>query len=416
MKDLSSLLRNPLVRRACVSARDLLAALLFIGPLVLCLAARVSAQSTFSMRINGGWNLLSLPASVENRSRAFLFPLSVSYAHFWEDSGYVPADTLHSGLGFWLKFDSSQTVLIEGNTIFGDTIPVLEEWNIIGALSLPIPVSAIQTDPPGIIASPFFNYTGYRYRETDTLQPGLGYWVKVEQPGSMVVASWCPGIPTVAYSGKTYNTVQIGDQCWLRENLDVGTMIPASLFQGDNDTIEKFCYDNNPLNCEIYGGLYEWGEAMQYEITPGVQGICPPGWHMPTIAEFRAESIAVGGDGNSLKAVGQGSGTNTSGFSALLGGRRDAGFLGLGTLTPIWSSTLGDLAVSESCMVLWGPLNRIFLEFQHQQYGSSIRCLRNAASNPPPHGSLHSAPPGASPGPFTRRPGYPRITPRNTPM
>ena len=92
--------------------------------------------------------------------------------------------------------------------------------------------------------------------------------------------SWqpCPGIPTVTYAGKTYNTVQIGSQCWLKENLDVGTMINSTSSgyqQTNNSIIEKYCYDNNPANCETYGGLYEWPEAMQYSTTPGTKGICP---------------------------------------------------------------------------------------------------------------------------------------------
>ena len=37
----------------------------------------------------------------------------------------------------------------------------------------------------------------------------------------------CPNVATVDYAGKTYNTVAIGDQCWLKENLDVGVMIDS---------------------------------------------------------------------------------------------------------------------------------------------------------------------------------------------
>ena len=66
----------------------------------------------------------------------------------------------------------------------------------------------------------------------------------------------CPGIPTVTYSNKTYNTVQIGSQCWLKENLDVGTRINGSLQQTNNSVIEKYCYNDDPNNCTTYGGLY----------------------------------------------------------------------------------------------------------------------------------------------------------------
>src|ERR1035437_7426550 len=74
----------------------------------------------------------------------------------------------------------------------------------------------------------------------------------------------CPGVDSLNYSGQWYHTVQIGSQCWLKENLNVGIMKPAVKDQINNDTIEKFCYNNDPANCTVYGGLYQWREAVQY--------------------------------------------------------------------------------------------------------------------------------------------------------
>jgi uncharacterized protein (TIGR02145 family) len=77
----------------------------------------------------------------------------------------------------------------------------------------------------------------------------------------------------------------------------------------------------------------------------GTQGICPDGWHIPTLAEFETLKATVNNDGNALKAIGQGTGdgagTNTSGFSALLTGLRSVygDFNGLGFTTDFWSST-----------------------------------------------------------------------------
>ena len=80
----------------------------------------------------------------------------------------------------------------------------------------------------------------------------------------------CPGIPTVSYDGKIYNTVQIGNQCWLKENLDVGTQIfreetylygETNGFQTNNGIIEKCCYDNDEANCDKYGGLVPMGRS-----------------------------------------------------------------------------------------------------------------------------------------------------------
>ncbi len=160
----------------------------------------------------------------------------------------------------------------------------------------------------------------------------------------------CPGIPTVEYEGQVYNTVQIGDQCWFKENLNVGTKINSTqsgFQQQDNDTIEKYCYNNDEANCDVYGGLYEWPEAMQYATTEGAQGICPVGWHIPTdnewkILEGTVDSQYGVGDpewdyagfrgldaGGNLKEEGtvhwidpnEGA-TNSSGFTGLPGGDR----------------------------------------------------------------------------------------------
>ena len=79
------------------------------------------------------------------------------------------------------------------------------------------------------------------------------------------------GASRVSYGGKDYNTVLIGSQCWLKENLDVGTMINGSNQQTNNGIIEKYCYNNVPNNCSTYGGLYQWNEAMQYFTTPMVK-------------------------------------------------------------------------------------------------------------------------------------------------
>ncbi len=193
----------------------------------------------------------------------------------------------------------------------------------------------------------------------------------------------CPGTPTVTYENKTYNTVQIDTQCWLLENLDVGTMIQGNIGQTNNSIIEKYCYENLQNRCDGYGGLYQWKEVMQYVATEGSQGICPSGWHIPSIMEFQTLSAAVGGSGNALKALGQGvgagAGTNTSGFAALLAGayQTDIGsFVGLRGGTKMWSSTESGGTASGAGLA---DDNDIF-EFAsngNMNDGFSIRCLKD---------------------------------------
>jgi uncharacterized protein (TIGR02145 family) len=87
--------------------------------------------------------------------------------------------------------------------------------------------------------------------------------------------------------GKRYATVLIGEQCWMAQNLNVGTRINGGTDQTDNETIEKYCYNNDEANCTRWGGLYQWLELMDYVTTEGTRGICPDGFHVPTDEEFK---------------------------------------------------------------------------------------------------------------------------------
>ena len=103
----------------------------------------------------------------------------------------------------------------------------------------------------------------------------------------------CPGILSVNYGGSTYRTVQIGSQCWLSENLNVGSMVKSGSGQINNNTIEKYCYNDQTANCQKYGALYHWSEAMQYDTSEGSKGICPAGWHVPTLADITKLELTV---------------------------------------------------------------------------------------------------------------------------
>lgn len=98
----------------------------------------------------------------------------------------------------------------------------------------------------------------------------------------------CIGNPTVFYEGQTYNTIQIYSQCWFKENLNVGEMIPAAQSQTNNNIIEKYCPVDNEYYCNNFAGaLYQWSEMMNYAFEPQGQGICPDGWHIPTDTDWK---------------------------------------------------------------------------------------------------------------------------------
>ncbi len=204
------------------------------------------------------------------------------------------------------------------------------------------------------------------------------------------------GQAVVNYSGRIYNTVKIGGQCWLKENLNIGTKIDGGNNQTSGNGIEKYCYDNNEINCTTYGGLYQWAEAVQYQngatnttspsptFTGNVKGICPSGWHIPTKAEFETliASSVVNNNSNTLKAIGHGTGndtgTNTSGFSALLVGSRDndGTFNNLGFGTYFWSSAEYDVA-SAYILALYDINSNLYFHNINKGNGFSVRCLKD---------------------------------------
>jgi uncharacterized protein (TIGR02145 family) len=210
--------------------------------------------------------------------------------------------------------------------------------------------------------------------------------------GNLTIERFCPDCPTVLYEGKTYHTVQIGNQCWLKENLDVGTMIQGIENQTSNGVIEKYCYNDDPNNCITYGGLYQWNEAMQYVTNEGAQGICPPGWHLPTDDEWAILGDLLGGSniaGSKMKSTGTieaGTGlwhapnsgaTNVSGFTGLPGGLRNlAGIFGnLGNNALFWSST--GTYDTAWCRMLSYNVPSLGRAGNYKIYGFSVRCVKD---------------------------------------
>jgi uncharacterized protein (TIGR02145 family) len=347
--------------------------------LMLIITFCVSAYAqTQSINVAPGWNLLSLPVIPTDSLKNSIFPTAASSAFIYRDS-YQIKDTLQNGLGFWLKFDTAETVNISGEAIYDDTIEVKAGWNMIGSLSMPFYIDSIRTEPEGIIVSEFFNYpSGSSYSKADIISPGSGYWVKVNQDGiiHMNASNSCPSM--ISYAGKEYHAVQIGNQCWMKENLNVAfERIDHGLPSNNNGIVEKYCLNDMESNCDTYGGLYEWNEAMQYTATPGAQGICPSGWHIPTYAEFQTLSAAVGGDGNALKAIGQGTGTNTSGFSAMLGGIYDySGGYFISGDAYFLTSTESDVS-NISFLLLFAGNSTIYFNTSQKANAFSVRCVKD---------------------------------------
>lgn len=161
--------------------------------------------------------------------------------------------------------------------------------------------------------------------------------------------------------GQTYNTVKIGDNVWMAENLNYRT---------DSGS---WCYKNDPKNCKKYGRLYNWEAA---------KNASPLGWHLPTKEEWRNLINRVNKNSNALKAEGVGEGigvgTNTSGFSAVLGGiyLNNNNFIRKGYLAHFWSASTNDRNYAFQVYFSYGS-KQIFSEHAFKEFGSSVRCIKD---------------------------------------
>lgn len=87
-------------------------------------------------------------------------------------------------------------------------------------------------------------------------------------------AGWvCGNIMIDARDGKRYRTVSDGQQCWMADNLNY-------------NVLESRCYEGKASNCDVYGRLYNWKQAVGTWDDNKNRGACPAGWHIPNIDEW----------------------------------------------------------------------------------------------------------------------------------
>ena len=145
-------------------------------------------QSGLSLAVQTSWNLISVPLTVPDYAKTVLFPTATSDA-FGYQGGYTPQSVLQNGKGYWLKFGSAQSVFLAGQARNLDSISVLPGWNIIGSVSQNVPVTSIQSVPPGLVTSSFFRYSTSGYGVATSIDPGNGYWVKVSAGGRLILTT-----------------------------------------------------------------------------------------------------------------------------------------------------------------------------------------------------------------------------------
>jgi uncharacterized protein (TIGR02145 family) len=196
--------------------------------------------------------------------------------------------------------------------------------------------NALFTGTPGVMYTLFWTISNACGSNSDSIQVSF-----------FDSASYVCGQPIIdARDMQSYTTIDINGQCWFNENLNFGQMVIGTLPQSDNDTIEKYCYDNDSAKCIEAGGLYQWNELMNYNGNPN--GVCPDGWNVATdedwymlesyldssitsasLAGFRGDSI-----GNLLKVGG------SSGFEMQLAGQLSGNLFDFhGLIGRYWTGT-----------------------------------------------------------------------------
>jgi uncharacterized protein (TIGR02145 family) len=228
-----------------------------------------------------------------------------------------------------------------------------------------------------LLSVPYSLYTGSIYVNytNDTLYIGDQYVIISGGGGGG------GGSNTVTdYDGNTYETVTIGNQTWLKQNL-------RSLHYADGTPIDSvWVYDDNESNAAIWGRLYSWDAAMHNSTSNGTQGACPDGWHLPSQSDFNELTSFLGSSaGWKLKETGSqywdepNSNTNESGFSARGAGDKESvsgTYENLKGTTELWTSTENSSSRAYN-LILYQGQGSAPIHNNDKENGFSIRCIKN---------------------------------------
>ncbi len=139
--------------------------------------------------VQSNWNLLSLPLVVQNPQVVVQFPMAISHAFSFSSlSGYTTQDTMETGSGYWLKFANAGSIYQTGERITSRIISVQQGWNLVGSISVSVPIGTITSNPGGIVTSEFFGYSN-TYYTVNSIEPGKAHWVKVNQAGTLTLST-----------------------------------------------------------------------------------------------------------------------------------------------------------------------------------------------------------------------------------
>jgi hypothetical protein len=258
-------------------------------------------DSVHSVNVNvqHGWNLVSLPIRTSDPNKSAIFPNSISAAFSYEGN-YVESDSMSVGTGYWVRFSADTVYQLGGNDVMIDTIQVINGWNMIGSISSPISISSIAANPPSMVTSGFFKFNN-GYTLTDTIYPGVGYWIKVDTNGVLILN---PLIPSSSVSRIHIRSTDEGPPLPpTLDNQNEGTLLPKvyALEQAfpspfnPATTIEYSLPENSNVTLNVYNLIGQTVAVLQ----DGIQdaGYRQVSWNASSFASgiyfYRLEAISV---------------------------------------------------------------------------------------------------------------------------
>lgn len=208
-----------------------------------------------------------------------------------------------------------------------------------------------------------------------------------------ITASFLILLMVSASFGQGIDKVKIGDQIWIKKNLNVnvfrnGDVIPEArtteewLKAGQEGTPAWCYYENRPENGEKYGKFYNW-----YAVSDSRQ-LAPEGWHVATNEEWQTLVDYYGGQdvaGGNMKETGtehwnspNTGATNEHGFSALPGGHRDTygNFFNIRHYATFWSSTNCSKNNAWKRHLSRGDM-KVYIDCFNKTAGFSVRCIKD---------------------------------------
>ena len=249
--------------------------------------------------------------------------------------------------------------------------------------------------------------TTYYVRAYATNSAGTAYGNEVSFTTSPII---CGTSTLTDIDGNVYNTVQIGTQCWMKQNLKTTKYADGTYISQGSTTSTTTAYwyypNNSSSNKATYGLLYNWKAVMRNSSSSsadpsGVQGVCPTGWHVPSDAEWTqlinyvsSQSQYVCGSDNAqiAKALSGTTGwsnisttcaigntpssNNATGFGALPAGDYTGSYNNFGNCAYFWNTTeYGGCCAYDYVLAYYNV--GVYRSYNYRKCGQSVRCVKD---------------------------------------